>query len=45
VTGIIPAARAKGKHDVLIPMSDKAREMLKKLPVVGSAEQGPVFTN
>jgi hypothetical protein len=41
----IPAARVKGKHDMLIPLSKKARAVLDSVPVIGSAGKGPVFTN
>jgi integrase len=42
---LIPAARVKGKRDFLVPLSDPALAVLSRLPVIGSAHKGPVFTH
>src|SRR5262249_51657285 len=39
---LIPAARYKGKHDHLIPLSKRARQLLEAVPQVG--RKGWVFT-
>jgi len=41
---LIPAARVKNKREFLIPLSEAAASLLDSLPVIGSADAGPVFT-
>jgi integrase len=40
----IPAARHKGKHDMLIPLSEAAQALLMDVPVIGRRSGGFVFT-
>lgn len=41
---LIPSARVKAKRDFLVPLSRAAAELVDGLPVIGSKEDGPVFT-